>query len=74
MYPLLSFLEQLEANNTVEWMHAHQPEYKAAKTALEQVAQTMIDQIGTFDQLIGEVYPAENIFRLAKETRLSKEK
>lgn len=74
MHAILSFLEQLEAHNTVERMHAHQPEYKAAKTALEQLAQTVIDQISTFDSTLGELYPAETIFRLAKDTRFSKDK
>jgi uncharacterized protein (TIGR02453 family) len=74
MHAILSFLEQLEAHNTVERMHAHQPEYKTAKTTLEQLAQTMIDQISSFDRTIGELYPAETIFRLAKDTRFSKDK
>jgi uncharacterized protein (TIGR02453 family) len=74
MHAILSFLEQLEAHNTVERMHAHQPEYKAAKTALEQLSQTMINQISVFDSTIGELYPAETIFRLAKDTRFSKDK
>lgn len=74
MHSILSFLEQLEAHNTVERMHAHQPEYKAAKTALEQLSQTMINQISAFDSTIGELYPAETIFRLAKDTRFSKDK
>lgn len=74
MHTILSFLEQLEAHNTVERMHAHQPEYKAAKATLEQLAQTMIDQISSFDSTIGELYPAETIFRLAKDTRFSKDK
>lgn len=74
MHQILSFLEQLEAHNTVERMHAHQPEYKAAKTALEQLSQTMINQISAFDSTLGELYPAETIFRLAKDTRFSKDK
>lgn len=74
MHAILSFLEQLEAHNTVERMHAHQPEYKAAKGTLEQLSQTMIDQISAFDSTIGELYPAETIFRLAKDTRFSKNK
>lgn len=74
MHAILSFLEQLEAHNTVERMHAHQPEYKTAKATLEQLAQTMIDQISCFDSMVGELYPAETIFRLAKDTRFSKDK
>ena len=74
MLAILSFLEHLEAHNTVDRMHAHQPEYKAAKAALEKLAQTMIDQISSFDSTIGELYPAETIFRLAKDTRFSKDK
>lgn len=74
MHPLLSFLEQLEANNTTERMHAHQSEYKAAKTALLALAQRYIDSISNFDATIWELYPAETIFRLAKDTRFSKDK
>ena len=74
MHQILSFLEQLEAHNTTERMHAHQPEYKAAKQTLLSTAQFLIDQISTFDTTIGELYPPETIFRLAKDTRFSKDK
>lgn len=52
MHHLISFLEQLEAHNTTERMHAHQPEYKAAKQTLLNTAQFLIDHISTFDTTI----------------------
>lgn len=74
MKHLLNFLEQLEAHNTTERMHAHQPAYKQAKQTLTTLAQTCIDQIKTFDSTLGEIYPPETIFRLARDSRFSKDK
>jgi len=74
MHQILSFLEELEAHNTTERMHAHQPAYKAAKEKLLAVSQICIDKINTFDATIGELYPPETVFRLAKDTRFSKDK
>lgn len=74
MQHILTFLEQLEAHNTTERMHTHQPEYKQTKETLLHTAQTLIDQISIFDPTLGELYPQETIFRLAKDTRFSKDK
>jgi len=74
MRQLLSFLEQLEAQNTTERMHAHQPAYKQAKQTLLTLAQTCINNIKTFDPTLGELYPPETIFRLARDARFSKDK
>lgn len=74
MHTLLTFLEQLSAHNTTTWMHANQPAYQEAKQTLLAMAQTLINQIGAFDTTLGELYPAETVFRLAKDTRFSKDK
>lgn len=74
MQQLLAFLEQLEANNSTERMHAHQPAYKQAKQTLLTLAQRYIDAISTFDHTLGELFPQETIFRLARDSRFSKDK
>jgi uncharacterized protein (TIGR02453 family) len=74
MHSILSFLETLEANNTTERMHAHQPEYKTAKQAALDLAQYAIDQITLFDNSIDAIEPKETLFRQAKDIRFSKDK
>lgn len=45
----LDFLTQLKKNNSKEWFHDHQAEYKKAKADVEQMGSEIIDQLGAID-------------------------
>lgn len=74
MKQLLQFLEELTASNTRDRMHAHQDTYKEAKTTALWLSKTLIEKISTFDSTLEDLTPEETLFRLAKDTRFSKDK
>lgn len=74
MQHIYSFLRQVAEHNDRDWFHAHQPEYKAARTSFAQYVQEMILRIGTFDSSVAYQTPATCIYRFARDTRFSDDK
>lgn len=71
---ILDFLKELKYHNSVEWMHAHQTEYKFARDEFNRMADYIISQMALFEPAFG-IQTAKTIgFRLARDTRFSANK
>lgn len=71
---LQSFLLDLEAHNSLEWMHAHKPAYTDARNTFECLLSALIAQIGRFDPAVLNLDPHALVGRLNRDTRFSKDK
>lgn len=71
---LQSFLLDLEAHNSLEWMHAHKAAYAEARAAFEALLSALIAQLGRFDPAVMGLDPHALVGRLNRDTRFSKDK
>ena len=67
MQHIFTFLEQIAQHNDRDWFHAHQPEYKAARTSFEAYVQEMILRIAAFDSSVAYQSPKTSIYRFARK-------
>lgn len=74
MQQIYAFLRQIAEHNDRDWFHAHQPEYKAARTAFEAYVHEMILRIAAFDPSVAYQTPKTTIYRFARDTRFSEDK
>lgn len=71
---MLDFLAQLRDNNSLEWMHSHQPEYKAARAAFVRLVSDLMEKLLPNEPGLGLINPSDLVFRLNRDTRFSKDK
>lgn len=71
---ILSYLNDLSANNSREWYHAHKADYQAANAHFEELVQALILKIGEFDSSVLPYSPKELTFKLTRDTRFSHDK
>lgn len=71
---ILSYLSDLENNNTREWYHAHKLQYKEASTEFELLIAELIMNIGVTDSSILHNIPKDLTFKLVRDTRFSNDK
>lgn len=71
---ILSYLADLEKNNTREWYHAHKAEYKEANAEFETLIAELIMGIGATDSGILHNQPQDLTFKLVRDTRFSNDK
>lgn len=69
-----AFLSALAANNSLEWMHQHQPQYKHARLQFELLAQQFTDQLAVTESWLDDFDVKKRISRLNRDTRFSKDK
>jgi uncharacterized protein (TIGR02453 family) len=74
MQEILSFLTQLQQNNTREWMQAHQKEYQNAKANFLELLAQLGEAMALFDSRLGHIEPKKCMFRLARDVRFGKDK
>ena len=74
MSDMLDYLADLEANNNREWYHEHKRELQKASREFEKLIEELSLSIGQFDSGIGYHNPKDLTFRLARDTRFSKDK
>ena len=74
MKEILSFLSNLQKNNTREWMEANKSKYLDSKQQFEEIITSLIDNIAAFDPYIVGTEPKKCIFRLHRDIRFSKDK
>lgn len=74
MQEVVSFLKQLQQNNTREWMQGHQKEYQSAKGRFLQLIEELGEEIMLFDPRVGHLEPKKCMFRLARDVRFGKDK
>ncbi len=70
----IKFLRDLKNNNNKEWFDANRDRYKLAKTNMEEVTQSLIDQLSKIDKSIEETTVKQSIFRIFRDVRFSKDK
>lgn len=68
------FLSDLARNNNLDWMHAHQAEYKQARRQFEKLAQAVNDVLAQEDPRRLDIDISRRISRLNRDTRFSKDK
>jgi uncharacterized protein (TIGR02453 family) len=71
---ILNFLQDLNENNSLEWMKDNKKYYEQAKMECENLIQKLINGIETFDNSIKNLLPKDLMFRLNKDTRFSNDK
>lgn len=74
MQRIYNFLNQIAQHNDREWLHAHQPEYKAARGLFEDMTQQLILRLASFDSSVAYQTPKTSIYRFARDTRFSEDK
>ena len=74
MQEVLEFLNQLQENNTREWMQAHQKEYQNAKGQFLKLIEELGEAIMLFDNHLGHLEAKKCMFRLARDVRFSTNK
>ena len=70
----LAFLRELDANNSLEWMHSNKATHLAAKAEFAAFVQELIEGIAPFDPAVAGLRAEDLIFRLNRDTRFSKDK
>lgn len=71
---ILDYLKELENNNNREWYHSHKAEQIAANREFEVFLEELILELRKTDQYIPLTSPRELTFKLARDTRFSKDK
>lgn len=71
---IVSYLSDLENNNTREWYHAHKAEYQEANKEFELLIAELISSIGITDTGILHNHPKDLTFKLIRDTRFSHDK
>ena len=70
----VDYLKGLARNNNREWYHAHKREYEThVKRPFNDFVAEIIDRVSLIDSVI-DVLPKDAIFRIARDTRFSKDK
>jgi uncharacterized protein (TIGR02453 family) len=75
MKDILSFLKNLQDNNTKEWFEANKATYLQNKNHFDDVVNSLIKEIRKFDKSIEPELEAKHcVFRIYKDVRFSKDK
>jgi len=70
----VDYLKGLARNNNREWYHAHKREYEThVKRPFNDFVADIIDRVSLIDSVI-DILPKDAIFRIARDTRFSKDK
>ena len=71
---IMDYLSVLSINNNREWYHANKDEYKEANAEFEKLLQTLMLEIGKFDNSILQNNPKDLMFKIVRDTRFSHDK
>jgi uncharacterized protein (TIGR02453 family) len=71
---ILNFLQDLNENNSLDWMKDNKKYYEQARIECEDLIQELISSIKTFDNSIKNLSAKDLMFRLNKDTRFSNDK
>lgn len=72
--PMMDFLSSLAANNSLDWMHAHKAECKAATRDFETLVGELIIRLAEHDPALLSLRPGDLTFKLNRDTRFSTDK
>ena len=73
-HAMLNYLAELRDNNAREWYHLHREAYREANAQFEALLEALILGIGAADPSILHNVPGEITFKLARDTRFSRDK
>lgn len=71
---ILEFLKDLAANNDREWFAENKPRYNEALEALKDAVDTLILQLGAFDDDVKYLQAKDCIYRIYRDIRFSPDK
>lgn len=71
---IIDYLSSLCMNNNRDWYHANKDDYKRANAEFEKLLQTLILEIGKFDNSILHNNPKDLTFKIVRDTRFSRDK
>lgn len=71
---IMNYLSALSMNNNREYYHAHKDDFKMANAEFEELLQSLILEIGTFDSSILHNNPKDLTFKIVRDTRFSHDK
>lgn len=74
MNNIFTYLIDLEKNNNREWYHENKQRYKTCESEFLDIVQSLIYDIGSFDNTIIHNEPKKLIYRLTRDTRFSHDK
>ena len=74
MKDIISFLEDLAANNDRAWFEANRDRYKAVKSRMDAVAKDFIKAVAAFDPSVEGVQVKDATYRIYRDTRFTKDK
>jgi len=71
---ILSYLSDLEKNNSREWYHGNKQRFREANAEFEKLIDELIFRISEFDDTIPDLLPGELTFKVVRDTRFSNDK
>lgn len=71
---ILTFLQNIAAHNSREWMQENKEEYTACRAEFEGFVDEAIAQIATFDDTIAHLTAKDCTYRFNRDTRFSQDK
>ena len=71
---IMDYLSALSSNNNREWYHANKEDYKNANAEFESLVQSLILEIGKFDESVLHNNPNDLTFKIVRDTRFSHDK
>lgn len=74
MEELLDFFRRLDANNNRAWFDEHRGEWMRVKRSITRLTEELIAGISMIDPAVHGVRPQDCTFRIARDTRFSKDK
>lgn len=72
--PMMDFLANLAANNSLDWMHAHKAECKAATQDFENFVGELTVRLAAHNPTLLALHPGDLTFKLNRDTRFSNDK
>ena len=71
---ILSFLNQLAANNSRPWFQEHKNEYDAVREEWMASVEQMVRRITVFDATVAHLQAKDCVYRINRDTRFSPDK
>jgi uncharacterized protein (TIGR02453 family) len=71
---IYNFLQDLNDNNSLDWMKINKSYCEQAKNEFEKLLQEFIDKISIYDGSVKHLIPKDLIFRLNRDTRFGNDK
>lgn len=74
MSEIMTFLSELKANNTLDWMHEHKARHRSASGCFEALVQDIILELACDEPELSQLRAKDLTFRLNRDTRFSSDK